>query len=196
MGFHFRIIPVSVALLTIVGSEAIGQNPAPASSSSYGHINTRFIPIDVLNRMKERPEGASDSTNVPGTPDTVWSALKRSIAKMDLPVSFEDRSAWQIGNAGGKIYRRLGKNPISTYLRCGEGVTGPNADSYMVHFSFLSVLSPAKDGTSAALYVLLTGTAIDVAGGRNDPVNCTSTGRLEAQLGKEVMKLAVLPQSK
>ena len=53
----------------------------------------------------------------------------------DIPVSYSDQTAGELGTVKAKVMRRLGKEPLSNYLRCGEGLTGPNADSYVVYLS-------------------------------------------------------------
>ena len=168
------------------GSVSTAQNPSPASSYSTGHISSRFIPIETMNRLRERPEGVTDATPFSSPIDSVWAALKATLVSLEAPIGFEERSTWQIGNAEAKMYRYLGKNPLSSYLRCGDGPTGPNADSYVVYVSFLSALVPAKDTVS--LITLLTGRAVDLAGGRNDPVQCSTTGRFESAVAKQMAK--------
>jgi hypothetical protein len=183
-----RLFALASAVSLLAPALVLAQNPVSVSSST-GHINSRFIPLETLQRMRERPEGVADSVLIPGSVDSVWAALKTVLAKRDIPVGFEDRSIWQIGHAQAKVYRQLGKNSVSTYLRCGDGPTGPNADNYVVYLSFLAQLVPAKAGGTVSLFTLLTGRAVDLAGGRNDPIDCSTTGRLEVQLGKDVAKV-------
>src|SRR5258706_11745444 len=81
---------------------------APASASSVGHISSRFISAELLNRLSERPEGAVDSVSFASPIDSVWGALKATLNKLDLPIGFEERSGWQLGNQSAKLYHRLG----------------------------------------------------------------------------------------
>jgi hypothetical protein len=158
---------------------------SPTSIRSAGGFTSRFIPFEILSRMMERPEGAADSVSFAAPMDSAWAGLKRVLDKLEVPIGFEDVASRQMGHAGAKIYRRLGKQPLSMYLRCGEGIAGPNADTYMVYFTHISVLGPAGIDR-VALYSLVGGQAVDVAGGRNDPVSCTSTGRLEQEIAKQL----------
>jgi hypothetical protein len=178
---------VLAALCIGTASRLTAQNPPPSSASSVGHIASRFLPAELLSRLAERPEGMVDSVSFSSPVDSVWGALKTTISKYDLPIGFEERSNWQLGNQGAKIYHRLGSSSVSNYLRCGDGPTGPNADNYVVYLTFLSVLRP-NEGAGVALYTMITGQAVDLAGGRNDPILCSTTGRFEQEVGKQVAK--------
>jgi hypothetical protein len=90
-----------------------------------------------------------------------------------------------MGTTQTKLYRRMGKVPLSNYFRCGEGTTGPNADSYAVYLSLLAVVQPEKDG-QVGVHTLIAAQAVDLAGGRNDAIDCTSTGRLELRVADDV----------
>jgi hypothetical protein len=179
---------LALALLLAPASRAAAQNPAASGvPSSSGHISSRFLPADLIQRLAERPEDMVDSVSFSAPIDSVWLALKAAIKNYDLPLGFEERSSWELGNQGAKIYHRLGSNPVSNYLRCGDGPTGPRADSYVVYLTFISVLRP-NQGAGVALYTGITGQAVDLAGGRNDPINCATTGRFEQEVGKQVRK--------
>jgi len=86
-----------------------------------------------------------------------------------------------------KTMRRLGKEALSVYLRCGEGLTGPNADSYVVYLSVAGFVKPAADN-QLTVAVLVTAHAIDLPNGRNEVMYCHTTGRLEDRVGKAVQK--------
>ena len=140
-----------------------------------------------MARLMDQPDGLVDTVSFGGPIDTVWAALKTSVKKLDLPVGFDDKAGWQIGVDQGKVYNRVGGSRLSDYLNCGDGSTGPKADSYVVYLSYLSLLRERPDHR-VVLYTLVGATAVDLAGGRNDPVNCGTTGRLEANIGKQVEK--------
>jgi hypothetical protein len=175
--------------LVLIASAAplTAQTPTSMASGSSGHISSRFLPADLIARLAERPEDMVDSVSFAAPIDSVWGALKATIKNYGLPLAFEERSSWELGNQNAKIYNRLGSKPVSTYLRCGDGPTGPRADTYVVYITFLSVLRP-NQGAGVALYTAITGQAVDLAGGRNDPVNCATTGRFELEVGKQVAK--------
>ena len=142
--------------------------------------------------MRERLEHSEESATVTAPVDTVWGALKASLDALGVPISFSDRSSWQMGSVRAKLYHYLGKQSVSTYLRCGEGMTGPNADTYAVYLSYVAFLQPASDG-KVTLLSLVTAQAVDLANGRGDPVDCTSNGRLEQRIAQQVQARVLLP---
>jgi hypothetical protein len=176
-----RIVVVATIGL-LIAAPAAAQDPQSVPRGAGGW-QSRFIPNDLWMRMQERPEGSEDAIVVSAPADSVWTALRATLDELSVPIGFEDRAAGEIGNAQAKLFRRLGKQRLSSYMRCGSGITGPNADTYQVYLSFVAFMKPLGEGR-VAVAPFLTGLAIDVAGGRNDPVNCTSTGRLEANIGK------------
>ncbi|MGE0554002.1 MAG: hypothetical protein AB7R55_11285 [Gemmatimonadales bacterium] len=167
---------------------ATAQNPRPGSGA--GGLASRFIPLDVLVRMQERPSEIEAAVMVPGSIDSAWVALEATLDQLGVPVAFRDREAGEIGTPQAKLFRRLGKERLSTYLRCGSGMTGPNADSYAVYLSLVVFVDEVAGG-EVAIRPYIAAFAVDVAGGRNDPLPCTTTGRLEKRIGNEV-KLKVL----
>lgn len=182
---------ITLALLTsaLVATGAVqAQNPQPASGA--GGLASRFIPLDLLMRMQERPDDVEGAVTVPGPLDTAWTALEATLDELAVPVAFKDRKAGEIGTQQAKLFRRMGKERLSSYLRCGSGITGPNADSYAIYFSIVVFVREAE-GNEVAIRPYLTAAAVDVAGGRNDPIQCTTTGKLEQRIGNGV-KLKVL----
>jgi hypothetical protein len=178
-----RTVPVAF-LLVLIASPVLAQ---PTSVSSPGSSMSRFIPIDILNRMRERPEGVDEAIVLNASLPAVWRALKETLTSLSVPIRFEDPANGEIGHAQAKLFRRLGKQPLSFLLRCGSGVTGPNADTYMVLLSFVAFVKPAAGG-KVAVAPLLTGQAQDPAASRSDWVNCSSTGRLENRIAQELRR--------
>jgi hypothetical protein len=79
------------------------------------------------------------------------------------------------------VVRRLGERPVSTYLACGSGLTGPNADSWHVYYNLGLVVGPAANRGST-LSMTFTAEAIDIPNGRNERVACTTTGQFELEI--------------
>lgn len=171
-----------ILAIGLAGQGAAAQTPPPASATAGGYTS-RFIPVDVLSRMLERPESVDEAILLTADRAAAWAALKAALTELGVPIGFDDPAAGEIGHQRARLFRRLGKQPLSSYLRCGSGSTGPNADSYAVYLTFVAFLRPAGEGT-VAVAPFLTAHAVDVAGGRNDPVACTSSGRLERRLGE------------
>ena len=181
-----RFTAVLLASSLMLAGGARGQSPGTGA----GGIVSRFIPRDILIRMQERPDDLDAAITIPGPLEGTWTALAATLEELGVPVAFADQQAGEIGTPQAKLFRRMGKERLSTYLRCGSGLTGPNADSYAVYLSLVVFVRPLAEG-EVALQPFLAAQAVDVAGGRNDPIQCTTTGKLERRIGNGV-KLKVL----
>ena len=126
---------------------------------------------------------------VPFEPGRVYQALLGAFADLKIPAALRD-------SIGGRVesdvfYRRgdLAGRQISTYLSCGEGITGPYADSYRVYLTLISTVTPADSNRSTLRTVLLAG-AVNVSEGARQAMPCESTGRLEIRIHQVVLKKA------
>ena len=175
---------IAVAVTIGVGRQSAAQPNVP---SSVGYTSPRFVPLDVWQRMLERPEDAPEAMVVEIDQDAAWAALETTFKELEVPVTFSDKAAGEMGMVRAKLYKRMGKNPISRYLRCGEGTAGPNAEMYVVYVSVLGIVRPAGVGKHL-LYGMITGHAVDLPNGRNDVVPCTSSGQFEMLVVKGLNK--------
>ncbi len=181
---NHRIGWAIAVLLAGVSRGAMSQNPG---------VSSKFIPPELMARMMERPAELPSSVTVAGGRDAAWQALTEVFKSFEIPVSYSDPAAGEVGAIKAKIMRRLGKQPLSQYLRCGEGLTGPNADSYVVYFSIAGFVKAAPNN-EVTVATLVTAHAIDLPNGRNDVMDCTTSGRLEEKIAKAVqLRLAVKP---
>jgi len=126
---------------------------------------------------------------VPYPPARVFSALVAVFDELKIPADVKD-------SAGGRVeskvfYRRgdLAGKQISTYLSCGEGITGPYADSYRVYMTAMATVAPKGEHGSTIRTVFLAG-AVNVADGARQPMACETTGRLEIRLHKLLVQRA------
>jgi hypothetical protein len=124
---------------------------------------------------------------IPGPPDSVYRRLRSVSTDLGLTIkpSGENPAGHEFLIDRQRLVTRLGKKPVSTYLSCGEGMTGPNADSWFVYLTVRAVVSPAA-GTDSELQLQLSADAVDVPGGRSDRVVCATNGSLEAEIMKRL----------
>ncbi|MSR02290.1 MAG: hypothetical protein EXR94_06070 [Gemmatimonadetes bacterium] len=190
---NHRIGSALATLVVGVSGGVMAQNPTTVPSGSTGAISSRFIPPELMSRMMERPSELPSSVTVAAGRDAAWLALTEVFKSFDIPMSYSDQAAGEVGTIKAKMMRRLGKQPLSQYLRCGEGLTGPNADSYVVYFSIAGFVKAAANN-EVTVATLVTAHAIDLPNGRNDVMFCTTSGRLEEKIAKAVqLRLAVKP---
>ena len=145
------------------------------------------------------PSGLRMTSNTLARVDTLWIALDRVwkvlpgvYATLEIPIEQFNSEAGTIGNSGLKLYRRLGKLPLTRYIDCGTTQIGPNADSYEVMLTVLTKLqrSRADSGiTTVATTVEAMARPIQF---RGDYVRCSSKGTLEARL-MEVLNVQLAP---
>ncbi|MCC7132196.1 MAG: hypothetical protein SFV24_04265 [Gemmatimonadales bacterium] len=191
---RFRFLGAALAAGLLTMAEPV-QAQAPAASGVYGGFAPRFVPLDVWTRMLSRPETAPGAFSVAAPADSVWAALGEVLKRFDVPLAYADRAAGEMGVVRTKLYRRMGKEPLSNFLRCGEGLTGPNADTYMVYLSAVGMIKAGSDGTTTVL-TLISGDAVDVPNGRNEVVPCTTSGQFEEKVAKAVRKRLGVDQNR
>lgn len=99
-------------------------------------------------------------------------------------------------SAGGRVsaptfYRQgdFAGRQISSWLSCGDSMTGPNADNYRVYMYLMSTVTAEGENASSIRSVLLGG-AVNVSEGSRQAMPCESTGRFEVNLHKMVLKKA------
>jgi hypothetical protein len=118
-------------------------------------------------------------------PRLVFQALVKAYESLDVPVTLKDSVEGKVGNLKFHKSGRLGGQQISAFLSCGDGVTGPNADSYRVYMALRSVVVPSGENGSI-LRSTLFGGAMNVAEGARQAMPCESNGRFEILIGKLV----------
>ena len=123
---------------------------------------------------------------VPAPPNRVFEAVTAVYRELDIPIATNDPASGRVGNPDFWKARKLGGQPISTYLNCGDSITGAAADNYRVYISLLSAVGPDGSGGSQ-LETAFTATARNMEGTTADRVACGTTGRLEERIYKEVV---------
>ena len=135
-------------------------------------------------------------TDTTGTPYEVpfsaartYAAVLATYEELKLPSEVRDSANGRVET--GVFHRRgdIGGKQISTYLSCGDGITGPYADSYRVYMIVMTTVEPKGPDRSTIRSVLLGG-AVNVSEGARQPMACESTGRWEIRLHKQVLARA------
>jgi hypothetical protein len=119
-------------------------------------------------------------------PGRAFEALKATYEEIGIPPGTHDPATGRIGNTDFWKQRKLGSEPISTYLNCGESFTGPVANNYRIYFSVMSVVRPDGKGASE-LETAFSALAQNMEGSSGDRIACGSTGRLEERIRRGVL---------
>ena len=129
--------------------------------------------------------------DIPYPPGQVYKALLAVFQELKIPTEVQEPA---LGRLESNVFFRSGSlagKQISTYLSCGDGITGPYADTYRVYMVAMSTVG-TKDAQNATLRTIFLGGAVAVAEGAHQPMACDSTGRLEIRIQQMVMKKLTL----
>ena len=128
-----------------------------------------------------------------GTPDTltvprrdVFLAVAAVYQSLKVPIELVDTTNFRIGNPGFRRTGTLAGKRLSTWLSCGDGITGPNADTYRITLSLHSLVQSGPGGRTLLRTAVLAGAVNVGEGAGRQPLPCTSTGGLERRIREMV----------
>ena len=180
-----RSVPAILLLATAAACSSApgGADPAPVpstapivqterivTSSGGGGVTVATVNLDNNIRLLST-----------GTVDQVWSVLPSIYEDLGIPLSVKDDARKVIGNEGWRTRRSIGRVPMQRYLDCGRSGTIENAETYQIHMTIVTTVSPNREGGS------VVGTIISAVG-RNpltsstQDVRCASKGDLEVRI--------------
>ena len=164
-----------------------------ASCASSGSSPDPGLPAPSERVVASDAHGAFRTTVPPNAkahiavaPSRVFDALKPVYEELGIPVALNDPSTGRFGNPDFFKSRKLGNEPISSYLNCGSTIMGPAADNYRVYMSLVSMVRPDGHGETD-LETAFTGHAKNMEGTTSDFVACGTTGLLEDLIKKRLM---------
>jgi hypothetical protein len=161
----------------------VGPLPARAQRS-------RVVIVVPGQLTKVLPDTLGKPYDVPFPPAEVYHALLAVYAELKIPSEVKDSAAGEI--ASQLFYRQgsIAGRQISSYLSCGDSMTGPHADSHRVFMNIWSTLVPSGNGV--ILRTAYVAGAVNMSEGLRQPMPCESTGRLEYRIHQLVMKKLLL----
>ena len=177
-----------LATRVIAGAALAGCAGTPAAAPrGTGAMQTVAVSPDIGPVAREgglltltRPDGTvAESFAVP--PGPALDALRAAYEANGVAVTLWDPAAGRVGTTRLVVQQTLGRAPLSRYLRCGESVTGPRADTDRVVVSLVSTVTAGPGGQSDVRTTLVAH-ARDMSGGSGDAQACATTGVLEALL--------------
>ena len=178
-----------VVLALLASCASSGSSPTPEIVT----LTERVVATDTYGTYRTTVDPTAKA-HIPVSPSRAFAALKAAYDELGLPPSINDAATGRVGNTDFWKTRKLGADPISTYLNCGDSIMGPAADSYRVHISIISVVRPDGKGESE-LETALSAQARNMDGTTSDLVSCGTTGRLEQSIRQRLLdKLGVSDQ--
>jgi hypothetical protein len=163
-----RLIP----LLFAAGCASAGtsaENTTPKQAAIFTSAETGTL-------LTERPRAAV--INVAAPASNVWLAVKAVYAEMDIPLTLDNMAIHQLGNQNFFKSRVLAGQPMTQFVDCGSGMTGPKAMSYRIYISLLTQVNGNANGTTTVQTTFVP-MGQDVSAGSSDRIPCGSTGRFE-----------------
>lgn len=173
-----------VALFLLLGGCASAGNPGEDVTQKQPVIYAGDQSTATL--LGEKPRASTMTLSV--APAAVWLAAKQAYASIEVPLSVENPAAHQLGNSNFFKARTMAGAPMTQFVDCGSGMTGPKAASYRIYMSLLTEISAdGKGGTIVQTTFVPMGQ--DISQGSTDRIPCGTTGRLE-QLVLDRIKIA------
>jgi len=165
-----RRLVLLVALAGCAGSNVVeGSDSVMKPAPIYQSRETGTLTGDV-------PLAAKASIDAP--PTSVWLAVKKVYADLEIPVTFENPQTHQLGNPNFWKTRQVGGQRMTEFVDCGSGMTGQNAATWRIYMMLMTDVNP--DGKGGTNYqTTLTALGQDVSGGSADRIPCGTSGRLE-----------------
>ncbi len=134
---------------------------------------------------------AATPVMVAASRETTYKAANAVLTELKIPVTTQDPAMRVLGSGSARMIRKLGRERLSTYLNCGQGMSGSHADGWRVTMAIFVWLEPVT-ATETRIRVGMLAGAQDVEGVSKDPVACGSTGVFETQLAEMIQKRVAL----
>ena len=173
----------SSCLVFVIASTVSCASSSPTPDVSLP--SQRTVAVDDA-RVYRTSVAANPKAPIPAAPSRAFEALKKVYEEIGVPPGTNDPGTGRFGNTDFWKTRRLANEPISAFLNCGEGFTGPAANSYRIYISLISVVRPDGKGGSE-LETAFAAQGQNMEGTSSDRIPCGSTGKLEERIRKGVL---------
>jgi hypothetical protein len=170
----------------------VGCGPTHSAEAPTPQQQTVYVAAESGGQLRMTSSTTARVDTLWSPFDRTWSLMPTVFATLEIPIESFNSETGTIGNSGMKLYRRLGKTPLTRVLDCGATQIGPNADSYEVMLSVLSKVQRARADTSKTTVATTVEATARPIQFRGDPVRCSSKGLLEARV-LEVLKVHLAP---
>jgi len=122
---------------------------------------------------------------LPASAGAVFFAARQVFFELKIPAPISDSAGGYLINGRFIKLRSLAGAPLSTYLNCGSGMTGPNADSYRVTMAIAALVNATGPNTSRLRLTVFAG-AENTEGVSKSAVACGSSGVLEERIARTI----------
>lgn len=122
---------------------------------------------------------------LPASSGAVFYAARQVFFEMKIPTPMADSARGYLVNGRFIKLRSLAGSPLSTFVNCGSGMTGPNADNFRITMAVAALVDATGPNTSRLRLTVLAG-AESTEGVSKSAVACGSSGILEDRILKTI----------
>lgn len=180
-----RVAPFILAGFAVACSSATSSTPTTAVRPATQTVRTAAAGSFIISNSN-----SADVSTLPFSADAVWRILPSVFDSVGIPLGTVDVAQKRIGNEGFKIRSRLGKSPLSRFLDCGNTQIGPNADSYDVVLTVITVVQ--SSGTSESTLTTTVDAQARPVTYNQAYSRCTSKNSLEIRIA-DIVKARLTP---
>ncbi len=150
------------------------------AASSVGAQRPTAVRLPGYPAPMSLDSGSVDVT-LPASAGAVFFAARQVFFELKIPTPMADSARGYLVNGRFVKLRSLAGSPLSTYLDCGSGMTGPNADAFRVMMAIAALVDATGPNTSRLRLTILAG-AESTEGVSRSAVACASNGVLEERI--------------
>lgn len=173
-------------ILLVLATAACASQRTSQGTDAVSTGPTRVIGTTTNAEINIQVDKQATGGTVPFPIARVWAVLPAAYKAIGIPVEYADDRARELGNTRFTTRSMLNQNRLSTYLRCGQSITGPIADTYRIRMNVRTALKPVgTDSTNVS--TLVEAIANSVEGSSGNTQECTSAGTLENAIVKRLM---------
>ena len=173
-----------MVLLGLAGTAACASSGT--SGSGLPTPSDRIVATDNHGTYRTT-QAPNEKVAIPVAPSRAFEAVKAVYGELGIPLGVNEPATGRVGNADFWRTRKLGNEPISTYLSCGDSFAGAAADNYRIYISVISQVHPDGKGETD-LETSFTAQARNMEGTTSDRVACGTTGRLEELIRQRLIE--------
>jgi hypothetical protein len=171
-------------LVVVMLAAAVTAGCASSPGSAISGRDQTVHLSDGSSSLRIQPNDPMSTATLPYTADAIWNVMPSVFDSLGIAVGTLDPDTRVIGNTALKVHGHLASVALSKYIDCGQTQGFPSADTYDVHLSVLTQVSPGK-GSSATVATVVEAVARP-AQFKGDYSRCETKGELEARIPRVV----------
>lgn len=168
---------LSALVFAVVVSGCASSQPG---SGIRGRDQTVHV-SDGSSTVRIQPTDAMAVTNMSYAAPAVWGVMASVFDSLGIAVGTLDPQKLVIGNTALKIHGRLGAVPLSRYIDCGQTQGFPSAETYDVHLSVLTQVTPGKEPNTSSIATMIEAAARPMQF-KGEYALCQTKGELESRI--------------